>query len=72
MGFTPLEVLVMGTWPGDVDPGLILYLIRTAGIAPSEMNSLLNHDSGLRGLSGLSADIRDLEKAALEGNPRAN
>ena len=71
MGFTPLEGLVMGTRSGDVDPGLILYLIRTAGMTASEVDSLLNHESGLRGLSGLSADIRDLEQAALEGNEHA-
>jgi len=71
MGFTPLEGLVMGTRSGDVDPGLILYLIRTAGMTAGEVDSLLNHESGLRGLSGLSTDIRDLEQAALEGNERA-
>ncbi len=71
MGFTPLEGLVMGTRSGDVDPGLILYLIRTVGMTASEVDNLLNHESGLRGLSGLSADIRDLEQAALEGNEQA-
>jgi len=71
MGFTPLEGLVMGTRSGDVDPGLVLYLIRAAGMTASEVNNLLNHDSGLRGLSGLSADIRDLEQAALKGNQHA-
>lgn len=71
MGFTPLEGLVMGTRSGDVDPGLILYLIRTASMTASEVDSLLNHESGLRGLSGLSADIRDLEQATLEGNEQA-
>jgi acetate kinase len=71
MGFTPLEGLVMGTRSGDVDPGLILYLIRTAGMTAGEVDSLLNHESGLRGLSGLSADVRDLEQAALEGNKHA-
>ena len=71
MGFTPLEGLVMGTRSGDVDPGLILYLIRTAGMTASAVDSLLNHDSGLRGLSGLSGDLRDVEQAALEGNAQA-
>lgn len=70
-GFTPLEGLVMGTRSGDVDPGLILYLIRTVGMSASEVDSLLNRDSGLRGLSGLSADVRDLEQAALDGNEHA-
>lgn len=71
MGLTPLEGLVMGARSGDVDPGLILYLIRTAGMTASEVDNLLNHESGLRGLSGLSADIRDLEQAVLEGNEQA-
>jgi len=71
MGFTPLEGLVMGTRSGDVDPGLVLYLIRTAGMTVSEVEDLLNHQSGLRGLSGLSADVRELEQGALEGNKLA-
>lgn len=71
MGFTPLEGLVMGTRSGDVDPGLVLYLIRTAGMATSEVDDLLNHQSGLRGLSELSADVRELEQAEQEGNKLA-
>jgi len=71
MGFTPLEGLVMGTRSGDVDPGLILYLSRAVGMTANEVDHLLNHESGLRGLSGLSGDIRDVEKAALEGNEHA-
>ncbi len=71
MGLTPLEGLVMGTRSGDVDPGLVLYLIRTAGMTASEVDSLLNHQSGLRGLSGLSADVRDLEQAERKEDKRA-
>ncbi len=71
MGLTPLEGLVMGTRSGDVDPGLVLYLIRTAGMAANEVDDLLNNQSGLRGLSGLSADVRDLERAEREGDKRA-
>ena len=71
MGLTPVEGLVMGTRSGDVDPGLVLYLIRTAGMTASGVDSLLNHQSGLRGLSGLSADVRDLEQSAREGDERA-
>ena len=71
MGLTPMEGLVMGTRSGDVDPGLVLYLIRTAGMTADEVDDLLNNGSGLRGLSGLSADVRDLEQAALEKNERA-
>ena len=70
-GFTPLEGLVMGTRSGDVDPGLVLYLIRTVGMKADDVDNLLNRESGLRGLSGLSEDIRDLEQAALDGNEHA-
>lgn len=71
MGLTPVEGLVMGTRSGDVDPGLVLYLIRTVGMTASEVDSLLNHQSGLRGLSGLSADVRDLEQAERVGDESA-
>jgi acetate kinase len=71
MGLTTLEGLVMGTRSGDVDPGLVLYLIRTAGMSANEVDSLLNHQSGLRGLSGLSADVRELEQAERAGDKNA-
>ena len=71
MGFTPMEGLVMGTRSGDVDPGLLVYLIRTVGMTVGQVDDLLNHQSGLRGLSGLSADLRDLERAALKKDRRA-
>ena len=71
MGLTPMEGLVMSTRSGDVDPGLVLYLIRGAGMTTGEVDDLLNHQSGLRGLSGLSADLRDLERAALQKDKRA-
>lgn len=71
MGLTPMEGLVMGTRSGDVDPGLVLYLIRAAGMTADEVDDLLNHESGLRGLSGLGADVRDLERAALKKDKRA-
>jgi len=71
MGFTPLEGLIMGTRSGDIDPAVVFYLIERAGMSVSEINSMLNRDSGLLGLSGLSRDMRDLEKAASEGNKRA-
>jgi len=68
MGFTPLEGLVMGTRSGDIDAGLVLYLIRAAGMTPNAVDKLLNNESGLLGVSNLSADVRDLEQAAREGN----
>ena len=71
MGMTPLEGLVMGTRVGDVDPGLLLYLQREQKISAKDLDALLNKESGLKGVSGLSADARDLEKAASEGNAQA-
>ncbi len=70
MGMTPLEGLMMGTRSGDVDPGLLLYLQREAKMTPEQLDQILNHESGLRGVSGLSADVRDLEQAA-GGNEKA-
>jgi acetate kinase len=68
MGFTPLEGLIMGARSGDVDPGLILHLLRGSHRTPDQLDDLLNHRSGLLGLSGRSSDVRDLEKAANEGD----
>jgi acetate kinase len=67
MGFTPMEGLVMGTRSGDIDPGAILELQRE-GIDADE---LLNEKSGLLGVSGVSADVREVEKAAKSGNADA-
>lgn len=71
MGFTPLEGLIMGTRSGDIDPMIIFYLIDRAGITPQEINSMLNRDSGLLGLSGVSRDMRDIIISAEQGNERA-
>lgn len=71
MGLTPLEGLVMGTRSGDVDPGLLLYLLRSGKRTPEQLDDLLNHDSGLKGVSGTSADVRDLEQAAGSGDAAA-
>ena len=70
MGFTPLEGLMMGTRSGDIDPAITLYLMEH-GYKLDEVNKLLNKKSGLLGLSGISNDVRDLEKAADEGNKNA-
>jgi acetate kinase len=70
MGLTPLEGLVMGTRSGDVDPGLVLHLLRTEGWSADAVDQLLNERSGLLGLGG-HADVRDLTKAALAGDSRA-
>jgi len=71
MGMTPLEGLVMGTRSGDVDPNLHSYLARTLGWSLHEIDRMLNHDSGLLGLSGLSNDMRQLEAARADGHPGA-
>jgi len=60
MGFTPLEGLVMGTRSGDVDPGALLYVMERTGMTAAQMRGELNADSGLLGLSGRSADMREL------------
>ena len=64
MGFTPNEGLVMATRSGSVDPGMLLWLIRHAGIAPDVVEQGLEHESGLRGLSGTSGDMREVIAAA--------
>jgi acetate kinase len=71
MGFTPLEGLVMGTRSGDIDPSVIFYLADQGLGEPRELYRLLNQESGLLGLSGVSNDMREVKKAADEGNPRA-
>ena len=71
MGFTPLEGLMMGTRSGSVDPGLLFHLLRNGGQAPEQLDQVLNHESGLLGISGVSSDMRDVLKAVAEGNDRA-
>lgn len=70
MGMTPLEGLVMGTRSGDLDPGVMLHLLRAGGLTPDQLDQLLNHDSGLKGLGG-DADMRDLEERAATGDEAA-
>lgn len=71
MGLTPLEGLVMGTRSGDIDPAIIEYLAHTTNQSLEEVMTVLNKESGVYGLSGVSSDFRDLENAAAEGNERA-
>lgn len=61
MGFTPLEGLLMGTRSGDIDPGLLIHLLR-GGMAVDELDRLLNRGAGLRGMSGISNDMRDVKQ----------
>ncbi len=60
MGFSALEGLVMGTRPGNLDPGVVLYLAQEQGLDAGQISHLLYHDCGLKGLSGLSGDMREL------------
>ena len=71
MGLTPLEGLVMGTRSGDIDPAIIEYLAHAMDKSLEEVMKILNKESGVYGLSGVSSDFRDLEKAADEGNKKA-
>jgi acetate kinase len=73
MGFTPLEGLVMGTRSGDLDPAIVHYLLSPEGgrMSAEQVHDLLNRDSGLKGLSGLSADVRDLLQARDDGHEGA-
>jgi acetate kinase len=71
MGFTPLEGLIMGTRCGDLDPGVLAFLERTEKLTASQSEELLNKKSGLLGLSGTSSDMREILKAADDGNQRA-
>ena len=70
MGFTPLEGVMMGTRTGSFDPAVLLYLAGK-GIATEALDRMVNKESGLLGISGVSNDVRDLEKAAADGNDRA-
>jgi len=70
MGFTPLEGLLMGTRSGDVDPGLVLHLLRQ-GMPVDELDDLLNRRSGLAGMSGVGNDMRDVRAAAAAGSEAA-
>jgi len=70
MGMTPLEGLIMGTRCGDLDPAIHFYLWRSSGISNEGLESLLNHQSGLRGICGVN-DMREIQHMADQGNPRA-
>ena len=71
MGLTPLAGICMGTRTGDIDPAIVPFLMKNENLTPDEMDTLLNKKSGVQGVSGVSSDFRDLEKAAKEGNDRA-
>jgi acetate kinase len=71
MGFTPLDGLMMGTRCGSIDPGIILHLLRNQEYTVQELDRILNFESGLLGVSGVSNDLREIHKAIDLGNTRA-
>ena len=71
MGLTPLEGLVMGTRSGDIDPSAVLSIMKKENLTPDQMSDLLNKQSGVKGISGISSDIREVEAGIREGNERA-
>jgi acetate kinase len=71
MGFTPLEGLMMGTRSGSVDPGILIYLLRHGGHTAAQVDRVLNQESGLLGLSGISGDMREILAAVAAGSQRA-
>jgi acetate kinase len=71
MGFTPVDGLIMGTRCGDIDPAILIHLMRTEGIDVDDLDRLINKQSGLKGLSGVSNDMREIERAAQGGNHQA-
>ena len=71
MGFTPLEGVMMGTRCGSLDPAILTFLMHQEGLDADAIDRLMNKDSGLRGVSGVSSDFRDLSAAIEQGNKRA-
>ena len=71
MGFTPLAGIMMGGRSGDIDPSIIPYLMEKTGLSAEDIIEVCNKKSGFLGISGVSSDARDIQKAVDEGNPRA-
>ncbi|MEM7726255.1 MAG: acetate kinase [Cyanobacteria bacterium P01_A01_bin.45] len=71
MGFTPLDGLMMGSRCGSVDPGILIYLLKQSDYSVTRLEQILNQESGLKGISGISNDLRQVFEASQEGNKRA-
>lgn len=71
MGFTPLDGLMMGTRSGSVDPSILIHLIRQQEYTTDQLDRMLNKESGLKGISGVSGDMRQITEAIAQGNSRA-
>ena len=72
MGFTPMEGLMMGQRSGTIDPGILFYLMQKEQLTVSEVERVISAESGLLGVSGISADFRDVVTARANGKPRAS
>jgi acetate kinase len=72
MGLTPVEGMIMGTRSGDLDLGVLTFIMNKEEIGVNSANTLINKHSGMLGISGVSSDMREIEKAAAEGNERAS
>lgn len=71
MGFTPLEGMIMGTRCGVIDANIVPYIMKKENLTPDDMTRVMNKESGLMGMTGISSDMRDLDAAANAGNERA-
>jgi acetate kinase len=71
MGFTPLDGLMMGSRSGAIDPGIIIHLLRRSDFTAEKLDNILNRNSGLKGISGVSGDMRQIGEAITQGNERS-
>ena len=71
MGLTPTEGLMMGTRVGDIDPGALVYMMNKHDLSAAELQKIINKESGVLGVSGISSDMRELEAAVAKGDERA-
>jgi len=71
MGFTPLDGLMMGSRSGAIDPGIIIHLLRRSDLTSEKLDNILNRNSGLKGISGVSGDMRQIGEAIAQGNERS-
>lgn len=71
MGFTPVDGLIMGTRCGSTDPGALIYIAEKEGLNLNKLSNMINKESGVYGITGVSSDMRDIHKAAAEGDEKA-
>lgn len=71
MGFTPLEGLMMGSRSGSIDPGILIHLLKQSDLTAEKLDDILNRNSGLKGISGVSGDMRQIGEAITQGNQRS-